>query len=114
MSLDWVAWRGLGLAQTWLVGEELARMGSRDITPSGIHRLEFVDGYDVAQAVIGAHARSGGRRWIGAGSTYCRLELVGDGSDRVRSESSNRYRIVQPSCGCLKSWTPTARSRLRF
>lgn len=54
MSLDWVAWRGLGLAaDAQLVSEELARMGSRDITPSeAFTAWEFVDGYDVAQAVV--------------------------------------------------------------
>ena len=54
MSLDWVAWRGLGLAaDAQIVSEELQRMGSRDITPSeAFTAWEYVDGYDVAQAVV--------------------------------------------------------------
>lgn len=54
MSLDWVAWRGLGFAaDAQIVSEELQRMGSRDITPSeAFTAWEYVDGYDVAQAVV--------------------------------------------------------------
>ncbi|ORB70527.1 phosphopantetheine-binding protein [Mycobacterium shinjukuense] len=54
MSLDWVAWRGLGLAaDAQIVSEELQRMGSRDITPSeAFTAWEYVDGYDLAQAVV--------------------------------------------------------------
>ena len=54
MSLDWVAWRGLGFAaDAQIVSEELQRMGSRDITPSeAFTAWEYVDAYDVAQAVV--------------------------------------------------------------
>ncbi|ETW25611.1 phosphopantetheine-binding protein, partial [Mycobacterium gastri 'Wayne'] len=54
MSLDWVAWRGLGFAaDAQIVSDELQRMGSRDITPSeAFTAWEYVDGYDVAQAVV--------------------------------------------------------------
>ncbi|PJE10935.1 type I polyketide synthase [Mycobacterium sp.] len=54
MSLDWVAWRGLGFAAgNRIVGDELARLGSRDITPQeAFTAWEHVDGYDVAQAVM--------------------------------------------------------------
>ena len=54
MSLDWVAWRGLGFAaDAQIVSEELRRMGSRDITPSeAFTAWEYVDAYDVAQAVV--------------------------------------------------------------
>jgi phthiocerol/phenolphthiocerol synthesis type-I polyketide synthase A len=54
MSLDWVAWRGLGFAaDAQIVSEELQRMGSREITPSeAFTAWEYVDAYDVAQAVV--------------------------------------------------------------
>jgi phthiocerol/phenolphthiocerol synthesis type-I polyketide synthase A len=54
MSLDWVAWRGLGMAaDAQIVSEELQRMGSRDITPpEAFIAWEHADGYDVAQAVV--------------------------------------------------------------
>ena len=54
MSLDWVAWRGLGFAaDAQLVSDELARLGSREITPEeAFAAWEHVDGYDVAQAVV--------------------------------------------------------------
>jgi phthiocerol/phenolphthiocerol synthesis type-I polyketide synthase A len=54
MSLDWVAWRGLGFAaDAQIVSAELQRMGSRDITPSeALTAWEYVDAYDVAQAVV--------------------------------------------------------------
>ncbi|MDP7702941.1 polyketide synthase [Mycobacterium sp. TY815] len=54
MSLDWVAWRGLGFAaDAQIVSDELARLGSRDITPEeAFTAWEHVDGYDVAQAVV--------------------------------------------------------------
>ncbi|MEQ0573869.1 acyl carrier protein [Mycobacterium tuberculosis] len=62
-------------------------MGSRDITPSeAFTAWEFVDGYDVASG-RGAHARSGGRRWIRCGQHCAGAELVGDGSE-VRSSSN--------------------------
>ena len=54
LSLDWVAWRGLGFAaDNQIVSEELRRMGSRDITPSeAFTAWEYVDTFDVAQAVV--------------------------------------------------------------
>jgi phthiocerol/phenolphthiocerol synthesis type-I polyketide synthase A len=54
MSLDWVAWRGLGMAaDAQIVSEELQRMGSRDITPpEAFVAWEHAAGYDVAQAVV--------------------------------------------------------------
>src|SRR5262249_35174472 len=54
LSLDWVAWRGLGFAaDAELVSQELRRMGSREITPSeAFSAWEYIDTYDVAQAVV--------------------------------------------------------------
>ncbi len=54
MSLDWVAWRGLGFAaDAQILSAELQRMGSRDITPSeAFTAWEYLDGYDIAQAVV--------------------------------------------------------------
>ena len=54
MSLDWVAWRGLGFAaDAQIVSHELQRMGSRDITPAeAFTAWEYADTYDIAQAVV--------------------------------------------------------------
>jgi len=54
MSLDWVAWRGLGFAaDAQIVHEELRRMGSRDITPSeAFTAWEYAATYDLAQTVV--------------------------------------------------------------
>ncbi|HYB80411.1 MAG TPA: type I polyketide synthase, partial [Mycobacterium sp.] len=54
LSLDWVAWRGLGVAaDAELVSQELRRMGSREITPSeAFSAWEYIDTYNVAQAVV--------------------------------------------------------------
>ena len=54
LSLDWVAWRGLGFAaDAQIVSQELQRMGSRDITPSeAFTAWEYADSYDIAQAVV--------------------------------------------------------------
>jgi len=49
-----VAWRGLGFAaDAQLVGQELQRMGSREITPAeAFTAWEYADSYDIAQAVV--------------------------------------------------------------
>ncbi len=54
VSLDWVAWRGLGFAaDAQIVSQELQRMGSRDITPAeAFTAWEYADTYDIAQAVV--------------------------------------------------------------
>ena len=54
VSLDWVAWEGLGFgADAAVVSEELRRHGSRPITAEEAFRAwEYVDRYDVAQAVL--------------------------------------------------------------
>ena len=54
LSLDWVAWRGLGFAaDAQIVSQELQRMGSRDITPAeAFTAWEYADTYDIAQAVV--------------------------------------------------------------
>ncbi|AKN15834.1 polyketide synthase [Mycobacterium haemophilum DSM 44634] len=72
MSLDWVAWRGLGFAaNAQLVGDELQRMGSRDITPSeAFTAWEYVDAYDVAQAVVLPVPRPDGSAGPAAGDSY--------------------------------------------
>ena len=54
VSLDWVAWRGLGFAtDAQVVLDELDRVGSRPITPEeAFPAWEFVHTHDVAQAVM--------------------------------------------------------------
>jgi phthiocerol/phenolphthiocerol synthesis type-I polyketide synthase A len=72
MSLDWVAWRGLGMAaDAQIVSEELQRMGSRAITaPEAFIAWEHADGYDVAQAVVVPVPSLGGGDGSTAGDTY--------------------------------------------
>ncbi|MGC2652412.1 MAG: beta-ketoacyl reductase, partial [Mycobacterium sp.] len=54
VSLDWVAWRGLGFASdAAIVEHELERLGSRPVTPEeAFAAWEYVDSYDIAQAVM--------------------------------------------------------------
>ncbi|MCV7413704.1 type I polyketide synthase, partial [Mycolicibacterium litorale] len=54
MSLDWVAWRGLGFAAgADVVDEELHRVGSRPIqAEEAFAAWEYAQRYDVAQAVV--------------------------------------------------------------
>ena len=54
VSLDWVAWQGLGFASdAQIVVQELERLGSRPVTPEeAFAAWEHVNCYDVAQAVM--------------------------------------------------------------
>lgn len=54
LSLDWVAWNGLGFASdATVVVQELRRMGSRPVEPDeAFAAWEFVDRHDIAQAVM--------------------------------------------------------------
>ncbi|MEB3024186.1 KR domain-containing protein, partial [[Mycobacterium] crassicus] len=54
VSLDWVAWKGLGFgAEAHVVLHELERMGSRAITPAeAFAAWDHVEHYDVAQAIM--------------------------------------------------------------
>ncbi len=54
VSLDWVAWQGLGFAtDAQVVLQELERLGSRPVTPEeAFPAWEYVDTYDIAQAVM--------------------------------------------------------------
>jgi phthiocerol/phenolphthiocerol synthesis type-I polyketide synthase A len=54
LSLDWVAWQGLGFASgATLVADELRRSGSRELTPGeAFAAWDFAHTHDVAQAVV--------------------------------------------------------------
>jgi phthiocerol/phenolphthiocerol synthesis type-I polyketide synthase A len=54
VSLDWVAWQGLGFASdAQIVAQELERLGSRPVTPDeAFAAWEHVGCYDIAQAVM--------------------------------------------------------------
>ena len=54
VSLDWVAWQGLGFASdAAIVVHELARLGSRPVAPQeAFAAWEFVACHDIAQAVM--------------------------------------------------------------
>lgn len=72
VSLDWVAWQGLGFAQeAQVVVHELARLGSRPVRPSeAFAAWEFLTRYDVAQAVMAPMPSADS---AGAGSAPARL-----------------------------------------
>ncbi|CAM4286909.1 Beta-ketoacyl-acyl-carrier-protein synthase I [Mycobacterium basiliense] len=72
MSLDWVAWRGLGFAvDAQIVSDELERMGSRAITPDeAFTAWEHVQGYDIAQAVVVPVPSPGGADGSTLGEAY--------------------------------------------
>ncbi|BBX22505.1 phthiocerol synthesis polyketide synthase type I PpsA [Mycolicibacter terrae] len=61
VSLDWVAWKGLGFgAEAHVVLHELERMGSRPISPAeAFAAWDHVEHYDVAQAVMVPLPREG-------------------------------------------------------
>ena len=54
VSLDWVAWQGLGFAADAAVtAQELERLGSRPVSPEeAFAAWEYVDCYDIAQVVM--------------------------------------------------------------
>ncbi|MGE2835896.1 acyltransferase domain-containing protein [Mycobacterium sp. SMC-4] len=54
VSLDWVAWQGLGFgSDAQVVVDELARLGSRPVTPSeAFAAWEYVSRFDIAHAVM--------------------------------------------------------------
>ena len=54
VSLDWVAWRGLGFAtDAHVVLQELERLGSRPVVPAeAFPAWEYVATFDIAQAVM--------------------------------------------------------------
>ncbi|MGH3970793.1 MAG: KR domain-containing protein, partial [Mycobacterium sp.] len=54
MSLDWVAWQGLGFgADATVTIQELERLGSRPVSAAeAFAAWEYVDCYDIAQAVM--------------------------------------------------------------
>jgi phthiocerol/phenolphthiocerol synthesis type-I polyketide synthase A len=60
VSLGWVAWRGLGFgSDAAIVEHELERLGSRPVTPKeAFAAWEYVDAYDIAQAVMAPMASS--------------------------------------------------------
>ena len=60
VSLDWVAWQGLGFAsEAAIVVHELERLGSRPVTPDeAFAAWEYVNSYDIAQAVMAPIASS--------------------------------------------------------
>ncbi|HJT93074.1 MAG TPA: beta-ketoacyl reductase, partial [Mycobacterium sp.] len=62
VSLDWVAWQGLGFASDAQVAvQELGRLGSRPITPDEAFRAwEHLSCYGVAQAVMAPMPSSDG------------------------------------------------------
>ena len=70
VSLDWVVWRGLGFATDAQIAlQELERLGSRPVSPEeAFTAWEYLERYDVAQAVDGSAAivgRVGGIRRAG-------------------------------------------------
>src|SRR5262249_33194714 len=67
VSLDGVAWEGLGFAaDNQIVTAELRRMGSREIKPAeAFTAWEYVDTFDVAQAIVVPVTSSGDANGLG-------------------------------------------------
>nr|WP_082952523.1 type I polyketide synthase [Mycolicibacter sinensis] len=86
VSLDWVAWKGLGFgAEAHVVLHELERMGSRPISPAeAFAAWDHVEHYDVAQAVMvplpleGSVGRPGSSAADGAAPTRDWSQLPAD------------------------------------
>jgi phthiocerol/phenolphthiocerol synthesis type-I polyketide synthase A len=99
VSLDWVAWQGLGFAaDAHVVLKELERVGSRPLIPDeAFHAWEHVARYEVAQAVIAPLTLSDGAASdaLRAGlvplakSTWSQLPV-----EKVRSELENGLRTI--------------------
>jgi phthiocerol/phenolphthiocerol synthesis type-I polyketide synthase A len=88
VSLGWVAWQGLGFgSDAAIVEHELERLGSRPVTPEeAFAAWEYVDGYDIAQAVM-APIASSGRTAPDAGRTSRSAQAWSQmGPDELRSE----------------------------
>ena len=92
LSLDWVAWQGLGLAaEAQIVGQELARMGSRAITPTeAFTAWEHADACDIAQAVVVPVQAAGSDRWDGSGSANSYVIPARDWSKTPPAEVRNQ------------------------
>jgi len=71
MSLDWVAWQGLGFASdAEIVVQELQRLGSRPVKPDeAFAAWQYVAGYDIAQAVMAPMPSSEPPESTGSGGT---------------------------------------------
>ena len=96
VSLDWVAWRGLGFAaDAQVVLQELERVGSRPLTPDeAFAAWEHVARYDIAQAVMAplgssAESTSDADRVSSAKVTWSQLP-----AENVLSEVENGLRTI--------------------
>jgi len=96
VSLDWVAWRGLGFAaDAQVVLQELERVGSRPVIPDeAFTAWEHVACYDVAQAVMAplgssAESASDADRVSSAKSTWSQLP-----AEKVLCELENGLRAI--------------------
>lgn len=85
VSLDWVAWEGLGFgADAAVVSEELQRQGSRPLTAEEAFRAwEYVDRYDVAQAVLAPTAGAAADRPESVAPDWSGMS-AGERTDRLR------------------------------
>ena len=96
VSLDWVAWRGLGFAaDAQVVLQELERVGSRPLIPDeAFAAWEHVARYDIAQAVMAplgssAESASDADRVSSAKLTWSQLP-----AEKVLSEVENGLRTI--------------------
>ena len=80
VSLDWVAWQGLGFAADAAVtAQELERLGSRPVSAEeAFAAWEYVDCYDIAQAVIAPMSPVGSNRDSASTSSPAWSELSGE------------------------------------
>jgi phthiocerol/phenolphthiocerol synthesis type-I polyketide synthase A len=96
VSLGWVAWQGLGFgADAAIVEHELERLGSRSITAKeAFAAWEYVDAYDIAQAVM-APIASSGRTASDADRTSSSAQAWSAmGADELRRELETGLRTI--------------------
>ncbi|WP_085139541.1 KR domain-containing protein [Mycolicibacter nonchromogenicus] len=96
VSLDWVAWKGLGFgAEAHVVLHELERMGSRPITPAeAFAAWDHVEHYDVAQAVMVPLPTEGEPGTPGAGAAGPVRDWAQLPADEILSELESGLRSI--------------------
>ncbi len=99
VSLDWVAWQGLGFAiDAQIVVQELERLGSRPITPEeAFTAWEHLDRYEVAQAVMAPLPSSDGSASVAPdtdGTSPATLTWSQMPAENMLSELENGLRTI--------------------
>ena len=114
VSLDWVAWQGLGFAtDAHVVLQELERLGSRPVTPEeAFPAWEYVHTYDVAQAVMApmpSDQPTNGADRISAPVRAWSEMAVGRPAERTRSRAADNPRPRTSTTGSRTRCRPAVR-----